>query len=331
MKTFIQNRFLQNILFWVAFAIVPFSINLGSFGNSANMYTDIQYYVECGVLGYFNTLVLMPLFLDRKKYTIYAVSILITIAALVTISSQVTTMISPLYKQSFTGHLYEAIDYLIFAIAFGSGYLIRSYIQQSERINKLEEEKLQTEVDFLKSQINPHLLFNTLNTIYSHSLEGSKDTPKMILKLSEMMRYMLYETNESKVPLQKELAYLSDYVNLQQFRIKGRGRVDFNLSGNPDHLKIAPMLLISFIENAFKHSMDSLSTDIYISVLLSVDANMLVLEVENNYEPLDSHSDFGGIGVQNVKKRLELIYPDQHQLDIVTSSDVYSVKLTLDL
>lgn len=331
LRTFIRNRFLQNVIFWVGYAVIPFLTNLGSFGSPANMYTDIQYYLECAALGYFNNLILMPRLVDHKKYWTYALTILLVISGFTAVSSQITSIISPNYGQSLVGHLYAGIDFLIFTVAFGSSHLLRSYIRQSERINKLEEEKLQTEIDFLKSQINPHLLFNTLNAIYSLSLEQSKATPGLILKLSDMMRYMLYETNEPKVSLDKEVKYLQNYVSLQQVRIEERGVVNFEVSGDLINHQIVPMLLIVFIENAFKHSMDSLSSDIRIDIDLNVHSNRLELTVENNHDESGNGTTPGGVGLKNAQKRLELLYADQHNLETRILKNTYKVKLHLDL
>ena len=326
----IENRILQNVLFWTFFAIVPFIINLGYFGSAANMYTDIQYYLECALLGYVNNLLLMPLFFDKRRYLLYSVCALILIALISYTSTLITTILSPNYPQSFLGTLYDGIDYALFVIAFGSGHLIRSYIRQSKQISQLEEDKLKTEIDFLKSQINPHMLFNTLNTIYSHSLSNSRKTPEMILKLSDIMRYMLYETDEEQVTLAKELEYIEDYVSMQQLRIGSRGKVNLNVDGDPDELTIAPMLLISFIENSFKHSMDSMSSEIEIQIEFKIDQGKLELSVKNNYEKNEGLST-GGIGNRNVKKRLELLYPDRHDLSIEKDEQNYLVKLELIL
>lgn len=327
----IENRLLQNALFWLFFAIIPFSINLGSFGSLANMYTDIQYYLECAFLGYFNNLLLMPRLFDKRKYVLYLVSAILLIIFITWVSMHITSILSPNYPQSFLGSLYEGIDYGIFLIAFGSGHLVRSYIYQSRKISELEEDKLSAEVSFLRSQINPHLLFNTLNTIYSYSVTNAQETPKMILKLSDIMRYMLYETDESRVSLEKELNYLKDYVALQKIRLGKRGDVTFEVVGNAENLTIAPMILISFIENAFKYSMDTMTSAISIKTLFVIDNKVLKMTVINNYQDEIQPNAKGGIGHKNVLKRLELLYPDQHQLVIEKEETVYKVHLELTL
>lgn len=327
----IQNRLIQNILFWTFFAVIPFSMNLGAFGSLSNMYTDLQYYVECAAIGYFHNLVLMPRFFDSKQYIKYSLSLVLLLIAIILISGEITSILSPNYKQSFVSDIYDAIDFFIFVIAFGSGHLVRSYINQSKKISKLEEDKLTTEINFLKSQINPHLLFNTLNTIYSFSIANAAETPKMILKLSDIMRYMLYETNEERVTLQKELDYISDYISLQQLRIKDRGEVHFDISGSTEGAFIAPMLLISFVENAFKHSMDSMASGILIRVSIAIEGSKLKLHVINTYEKNASDERIGGIGLQNVQKRLDLLYEGMHDLNVNDNGNEYEIILHLNL
>lgn len=329
----LQNRLAQNLLFWLCYAVVPFLINLGRFGSLGDMYTDIQSYVEYAVLGYLNSLVLMPLLFDRKRYMYYGFALLSMIAVSTQLNVFITAYLSPNYESSLLGEIYNGLDTLMFVLAFGSGQLIRKYVAQTQRMRQLEDERLKAELSFLKAQINPHLLFNTLNTLYSHSLEQAPQTPQMILKLSELMRYMLYETNESKVELRKEIDYLSNYIALQQLRIQDRGEVVFEVKAPVDTLKIAPMLLISFVENAFKYSMDSLTENIFIIIELVVVDTTLHFKVHNNYEqlevlPMKTH---GGLGLQNTKKRLDLAYPDRHQLEIHEHAPDFIVQLSLQL
>ncbi|MEO1655437.1 MAG: histidine kinase, partial [Bacteroidota bacterium] len=164
------------------------------------------------------------------------------------------------------------------------------------------------------------------------SLEQSHKTPELILKLSDMMRYMLYKTNGQWVLLEQEITYLQNYVNLQKLRIEGRGQVEFEIQGDPGKLLLAPMLLISYVENAFKHSMDSKSEGIDISLLLRIYERQLYLEIKNNYEPGNPIPDKeNGIGHQNTEKRLKLIYPYRHYLSIYPENNYFVVKLRLEL
>ncbi|MEM9859628.1 MAG: histidine kinase, partial [Bacteroidota bacterium] len=216
LEKILASRVIQNIVFWIFYALIPFLINWSRYRVTADMLTDLQYYLDCALLGYINNFFLMPKFFDKKKYATYFLLVLSLIWGYNLVTEEIATYLSPNYKITTLGYIYHGLDFILFTVAFASGRLVRKYLHQEKLITQLKEKQLQTEIDFLKSQINPHLLFNTLNTLYSYSLEKSPDTPKMILKLSEIMRYMLYQTNETKVPLSKEITYIKSYVELQE-------------------------------------------------------------------------------------------------------------------
>jgi len=330
----LNNRIALNLLFWLFYAIIPFSVNLGQFGSKPNMYTDIQFYLECMLLGYVNNLVLLPKYFERRKYWLYF-SLLFAMVFLYnyTLSSYISHLLSPNLTINAITILYSFVDFIVFVIAFSAGRIIQQHLQQNKKISQLEEERLQSEVDFLRTQINPHLLFNTLNTLYSYSLEASAKAPSMILKLSEIMRYMLYETNEKSVSLDKEITYIENYVQLQELRIEGRGKVSFQIAGDTGGLHIAPMLLISFVENAFKYSMDSQTDQIDITIAIEIQGEKLNFSVINSYEEqqYETEQKAGGLGISNTQKRLQLLYPSNHQLSIKKEMNYFSVNLNLSL
>lgn len=197
--------------------------------------------------------------------------------------------------------------------------------------NRLKEEKSMAELSYLKAQINPHFLFNTLNSIYSLSLTNSEDTPDALIKLSEMMRYVLYETKTEKVALEKELAYIEGYIALQKLRLTSLTKVDFKAAADNPSLQIEPLLMIAFIENAFKYGV---STDLESQIDIKVNQNgeWLEMDCENDMVVEKKAGDeANGIGIDNVKKRLELVYPGKHQLLIKENGTRYSVKLKIQL
>ncbi|MEM7297513.1 MAG: histidine kinase [Bacteroidota bacterium] len=199
----------------------------------------------------------------------------------------------------------------------------------------LEKERIQSETRFLQSQLSPHVLFNNLNNIYSFALHQSEKTPELILKLADIMRYMLYETKEQLVPLEKELEYLDSYIELQLLQLENRGEVNFEKKGDAKGRQIAPMMLISFVENCFKHASAGSIDDLRIVIQLEVTENSINLYAENSYAPTaeddESQLQEGGIGLTNIKRRLELLYPDQHDLIIKELSNRYIVNLSIDL
>jgi len=198
----------------------------------------------------------------------------------------------------------------------------------------LEKEKVESELKFLKSQINPHVLFNNLNNIYSLALEQSEQVPKMILKLSQLMRYMLYDSNEQYVMLEKEMEYLRDFIELQKLRLDESALITLHIEGNTENKKIPPLLLITFVENSFKHSMKTTDKHIEIIIRLEIKGSKLHFHTANTYS--ESEDDYtngkrGGIGLKNVTKRLDLIYGDNYQLKFYPNTEYYHVTLELEL
>ncbi len=202
-------------------------------------------------------------------------------------------------------------------------------VQQNEQI--LAKENLEAELIFLKNQVQPHFLFNTLNSLYSLILKKSDQSLDVILKLSDLLRYMLYETNTTQVDLRKEMDSIKSYMDLEKIRYGNRIDVSLNIWGDLDHNHIAPMIILPFIENSFKHSTKGLDKSAWITIELGVKANKLVLKIENSIPKLSSNQDSvaGGIGLQNVKRRLSLIYPKKHELKINYNEESYHVHLNL--
>ncbi|MDP4265438.1 MAG: histidine kinase [Bacteroidota bacterium] len=175
----------------------------------------------------------------------------------------------------------------------------------------MEIEKIRTELSFLKAQFQPHFLFNTLNNIYSLTINNSQLAGKSILQLSGLLRYVLYESETEKVDLQKEIGYLQDYIELEKIRFASRMELSINISGNISGKKIAPILLMPFLENAFKHASNKLDEKIWITVDLIVKEMNLSFTVENSVFPegkTKMHNSYSGIGLENVKRRLSLLY-----------------------
>ncbi|MEA5257055.1 histidine kinase [Arcicella aquatica] len=194
-------------------------------------------------------------------------------------------------------------------------------------------DKKQAEIDYLRSQINPHFLTNTLNNIYSLSVTEDKRNSDAILSLSSLLDYVLYEANQSSISLEKEVLFLSNFIELEKMRNTKRLQVRFDVEGNI-HGNIPPMILITFVENAFKHSIGDLYSNCFINIFLKVDDNTLYFKVQNSKSTLvvNSHKKtFGGIGLTNVKKRLVTIFPEAHSLQIENKEDLYLVKLQLKL
>jgi LytS/YehU family sensor histidine kinase len=194
---------------------------------------------------------------------------------------------------------------------------------------------MQSELKFLKSQINPHFLFNTLNSLYALTLKKSDAAPEIVIKLSEMMRYMLYECNERRVPLRKEVQYIQNYLDLEQLRQGQNARIEFELNGSIREQQIAPLMFTPFLENSFKHGLNNQLTEGFVRIRLDVEDHKVFLEIENSKAPVkpaqNHNKPSGGIGLVNVRRRLNLIYPDSYNLLVTDQPDKYKVNLDLNL
>lgn len=212
----------------------------------------------------------------------------------------------------------------------GIGIKVTELWRQAEkRAREIENEQLRTELSFLHMQINPHFLFNSLNTIYGLSLKKSDNAPKAVLKLSQLLRYMIEETGHDMVPLEQEVTYLNNYIELQKMRSGSTLSVDFNTEGDVMIASIAPMLLLPFVENAFKYGL-SHSVDSPIQINLNVSSSEILFTVVNKkFENTERHSS--GIGISNVERRLQLLYPKKHELQIQDTGEKYFVKLKIQL
>jgi LytS/YehU family sensor histidine kinase len=195
--------------------------------------------------------------------------------------------------------------------------------------DELINQRQSSELALLRSQVNPHFLFNTLNNIYSLVYKKSEEAPAAIMKLSRIMRYMLYDSNIDQVPLEKEVDYLKSFIELQELRINQHGYVEFTIEGEIENRTIAPMLLIPFVENAFKHGGKNHSPGI--TIYLLAENNRFLFQVKNykKKNTLSKGDEIGGIGLQNIKRRLELLYKGKHLLKIEDGEEMFTVELEI--
>jgi two-component system LytT family sensor kinase len=288
-------------------------------------------------LFYFNYLLLIPQFLSRKRYRLYALMVICTIIAYGLGKYGVGLWFPKDIFVRFNRETVGFLPYFVNTIFTSLVFVFLSVVLKllvdwilNERIQReLENQRLSAELAFLKSQINPHFLFNSLNSIYSLAYQKSETTPDAILKLSEIMRYMLYECNDNKVDLSKELQYLQNYIDLQKIRFGNKAYIDFKIEGRVSDQKIVPLLLIAFIENAFKHGIanDAISP---IRLLITLDDSHLHFYIQNK-KHTNNRDALGGIGLNNVKRRLDLLYPGKYNLDIKDQIDTYTCELSLIL
>lgn len=218
---------------------------------------------------------------------------------------------------------------LVFTFWAGLSVFLRLLLEwfKSERQQlKLSNQQLQSELNYLKSQVSPHFLFNTLNNIYALAKKKSDHTAEAIMKLSSMMRYMLYEANQDRVPLEKEVEYLKSFIVLQQLRTKQGKIFDFEITGEIENREIAPLLLIPLVENSFKHG-DFKKYPIRLE--LSTHQYQIRVRIKNFYSAKQEKDSVGGVGLQNIKRRLELLYPKSHSLEINALKETFEVILII--
>lgn len=208
----------------------------------------------------------------------------------------------------------------------------KNLFRQQELLLKTQKEKLAAELEALKAQVHPHFLFNTLNNLYALTRRQAPEAPGVVLRLSNLLSYVLYECNAPEVPLNQEIQFLKNYVALEQLRYGDRLDVSLNFTGDIHGRKIAPLLLIPFLENAFKHGTSEQLDQAWISLNLAVDGPALTFQLLNSRDPDGDETHLlGGIGLQNVRKRLDLLYPDRHDLRVQAEADTFMVTMRLEL
>src|SRR6185312_1891287 len=226
---------------------------------------------------------------------------------------------------------YALSPYFFTKILFDIIRFYSKWFKSERKTIELKIEKLDLEKNFLKAQLNPHFLFNTLNNLYGLALRADPQTPEMISQLAEMMRYSLYESNAEKVPLEKELSYLKNYVMLERRRYKAGTEIIFNTDDvQLDGHTIAPLLTFTFVENGFKYGLKS-KKEKFLKITISVKNDTFYFSMVNDKEEKRIANDFGGIGLSNTRKRLELIYPDNHDLKIEDLGNSFYVSMIINL
>jgi sensor histidine kinase YesM len=341
-KKILSNRPVQHLAFWVlSFYVLLRIFSTDSEIRNIDYIYDGLFHATLLPAVYLNLLVLIPRLLDKGRYLTFlvaaAISVLVFSQLNIWFFEYLVDFLLPGYY--FISY-YEFPDIIQFFAAYmGVGTLLKlskGWFQLAEARTKLAEtrqEKLDAELEALKSQVNPHFLFNSLNNLYGLALKGDKKTPASILKLSEVLRYMIYEAKDEKVLLEKEIAFLENYVNLQRLRSDGRASISFEVDGEITGLSIAPLLFIPFVENSFKHGVKGETGDSYVDVKMELGVDFINFTCRNNIGIVDDieQKKYGGIGLENVRKRLELIYEGRYMLDLEEVGNEYKVQLKIDL
>lgn len=293
--------------------------------------------VELATMIYITNYVLIPQLLYKKKYVWFAIIFfaMIFLSSLLKMNILGRLINSPQlinWSANLKKSLYDnIIPHFFLVIAGAAVKLMLDYGKLQQRMIETAKEKAVAELDFLKSQINPHFVFNSLNSIYFLINKENAAARGALHKFSEMLRYQLYEMNDDKIPIEKEIVYLNDYMDLQQLRKDEKYTVQFNCAPAVKGFSIEPLLLVPFVENAFKHISHFNTTVNFVKVDMSLVKGIFIFLVANSKEDLPPTEKREGIGLQNVKRRLELLYPGRYELKIENNPTTFIIQLNLQL
>jgi len=321
-------RALRHLFYWIiAYASFYFTVY---FYDSSELALKVSSSVvlPAPVPVYLHFFALKALF-KKRKYLLYCVATLAIIAGAGFFMEYVFHLIMNEPGSQTSGPLTS-----VFLIVFTTGGLYFSQGQKQQYLLQEEEfKRIQTELILLKSQLHPHFLFNTLNNLYALSMEKSEMVPEVILKLSDLMRYVLDCSKLKTVSLEKETKFIENYMELEKLRISGQRDVTFHVTGDVGGLQISPMLLVPFVENAFKHGMNASVDEGFIHIKMNIHDKKIGFTVENSRpKAIQNHDDSSSkIGLENVRRRLELHYPHSHDLKINSDRNTYSVELNIEL
>ncbi len=335
------NRIFLHILFWL-FSYFIFS----QIFKISDEVTRIDYifsglfHVSLLFGVYINIMFLIPKLFSKKKYLIYFIALVVIILLSIILNlitfDWLTDIVFPDYY--FVSH-FDFLEIGTFMVIY---ILITTLLKLSQswfelqevnkRITRIEKENIKSELNALKAQINPHFLFNSLNVIYSQAIKKSNKTPNAIIQLSDILRYVIYDSTKDKVSIETEIKLIEDYIELQKFRIDTTSDIKFEHKVQNENCKITPMLLLPLVENSFKHGIKGELDHTFVNIKLEANINNILFEIENNKgigETVESEGN-SGIGIANIRQRLTLLYPNKNKFDIEETTTIFKVNMILD-
>ena len=334
---------LLHLLFWILSMVLfvvlifltrHFRLQAMDFQTAINIILTLGF---LAVSVYINLLILLPIFFKKRRYLLFSLLEILNIGLFICLNYFVSMAFEGKHPNFLNEMIAEFILVLVFLVITTLIKFTRDSIALQDanlRIKEIERENMVSELRALKAQINPHFFFNTLNSIYSLSLDRSEKTPELILKLSELMRYILYETRDDYVSMERQLDFLRNYIYLEQIRTEEKIKIEMKVKGEHMGLMVASLLFVPFIENAFKHVGKEKDNPSFIRISFDLTLpDKIFFTVKNNKynstEPVNGNNE--RIGLANVRKRLNLLYPSKHELIISDTGDVFEVRLILDL
>ncbi|QEC65207.1 sensor histidine kinase [Mucilaginibacter ginsenosidivorans] len=320
------------------------TIFLGSYENTylRQFYVELYELPEKMLVAYLNLYWLIPAFLMKRKYWKYGISLSVMILGMAFIMRAIYVLwLAPIYFPDTVNlpffHTYRLLKYIFYningVVIITTGFRLFNYWYYQQQLNnELVQAKLKAELGYLRAQLHPHFLFNTLNNIYSLCLDKSDLAPGVVLKLSDLLSYMLYDSEKERIELLKDIERLKSYLELERVRYGNRLNISFNRSGDMQGRQIAPLIMLPFVENAFKHGFDNDLNNIWITIDIKLKDDMLYMKIKNSLNKTPQVApQANGIGLQNIRRRLELLYPDRHSLEMISDSDYFEVDLKINL
>ncbi len=319
-------RVLYHLAFWCFFIFLFWQQN-----PDATTQEYLSWFTVLGVAGlvvYTNLYLLFPRYFFEKKYIFYSLFLIVTISS----GAFILKLLFPSGNASFTLPVFQHFVNLFFIVVITSSFkLFREYSRKQELLIRVENEQLKTELDLLKSQVNPHFLFNTLNNLYGLITQNQNEqAAEITLKLSDLMRYVLESSKTDKVSLNKEIKFLEDYLVLEKIRLPANADIRFDVYGLEKDIFVAPLLFIPLVENAFKHGLQSISENNFAHFTLSVQGNDLFFEAKNSIDK-NLQKVKSGTGLENLCRRLKLMYPEKHLLEVELNQGIFKVILQISI
>jgi two-component system, LytTR family, sensor kinase len=330
-----KNRIFQHILFWcLSFLILTNILKVSVEIKQIDLIYTTIFHVPILLIVYLNLRILFPVFLEKGKYVLYSIFVLLLIALgagfyIILFDSWIDYIFSGYYFIAYYGFFDISLYFVIYIFVTSLLRLARGWFQLQE----IEKEKTLAELKALKSQINPHFLFNSLNSIYSLARKNSLKVPEKIIQLSDLMRHIIYNSDVDFILISKEVEMVQNYIELQNLRTPEKEKIELEVIGEIDEKKVAPLIFLPFVENSFKHGLKSGAENPFVHIKIEVLDDDLIFEIENSKGKTSDLADnkYKGIGIENVKKRLDLIYPGSYSLKIIDKEKIYKVVLRLQI
>lgn len=331
----IKNKNLQHIIFWgFSFLILLNILKVSADVKRIDLIYAAIFHLPILLIVYLNLQILFPRFLEKGKYFWYGITVLFLIAFgagfyILLFDKWIDYIFQDYYFIAYYG-FWDISLYLVIYVSLTSLLrLARGWF----RLQEMEKEASLAELKALRSQINPHFLFNSLNSIYSLARKNSPMVPEKVLQLSDLMRHIIYESDGEQVLLDKEVEMIKNYIELQNLRSSDENKIELTIIGETSSKRIAPLIFLPFVENSFKHGLKGGGANSPVKIKIDASGPTLYFETENNIGSKQDVVDnkFKGIGIENAKKRLELIYPGQHSLVVSENKNTFKVALLVQL